>query len=510
MAIAKLVAATRARLTRRRGVPQMVAAVDLGSNSFHMIVARVVDGQLHILDRIQEMVRLAAGMDEKNRLSKEAQKKAIDCLERFGQRLRDMPPGAVRAVGTNALRRARNSAKFLARAGRALGHPIEVISGREEARLIYLGVARDVAEDGPRLVVDIGGGSTELIVGEGLKAKAMESLYMGCVSLSEAHFADGAITKTALRGAETAAHLELEPVAAQFRAGWQSAIGSSGTIRAIAAVVKAAGWSEQGITKESLGKLRRALLEAGHVERLALSGLNTERAPVFPGGVAILTAVFEALGLERMRVADSALREGLLYDLHGRIRQEDVREQTIAALSSRYHVDAAQAARVARTARVCLEQAARSWKLTDDEAAALTWAAQLHEIGLAVAHTQYHKHGAYLARHADLAGFSRTEQVVLAALIRAHRRKFPVEEFELLPKVQGKRAARLALLLRLAVLLHRARTDAALPAFKLAAHKNKLELRFPRGWLEQHPLTQADLAQEAQYLRAARYRLTFA
>jgi exopolyphosphatase/guanosine-5'-triphosphate,3'-diphosphate pyrophosphatase len=243
---------------------------------------------------------------------------------------------------------------------------------------------------------------------------------------------------------------------------------------------------------------------------LALSGLNTERAPVFPGGVAILTAVFEALGLERMRVADSALREGLLYDLHGRIRQEDVREQTIAALSSRYHVDAAQAARVARTARVCLEQAARSWKLTDDEAAALTWAAQLHEIGLAVAHTQYHKHGAYLARHADLAGFSRTEQAVLAALIRAHRRKFPVEEFVLLPKVQGKRAARLALLLRLAVLLHRARTDAALPAFKLAAHKNKLELRFPRGWLEQHPLTQADLAQEAQYLRAARYRLTFA
>ncbi|UCH54464.1 MAG: exopolyphosphatase [Pseudomonadota bacterium] len=502
-----MIAASRARRARRK-LPDMVAAVDLGSNSFHMIVARVVDGQLHVLDRIQEMVRLAAGLDDKNRLTKTAQIKALACLERFGQRLHGMAADSVRVVGTNALRRARNGAKFLLRAERALGYPIEVISGREEARLIYLGVARDVADDKPRLVIDIGGGSTELILGEGLKANAMESLYMGCVSLSEAHFRNGKITKRAMHAAETAAHLELEPVAAQFKTGWQSVIGTSGTIRTAAAVVKAAGWSDAGITATSLVELRRALLDAGLVQKLKLAGLSDDRAPVFAGGVAVLTAVFDAIGIKHMRVADSALREGLLYDLHGRIRYEDAREQTIAALISRYHVDDAQGERVAQTARECFEQVARDWKLGEDDAAALDWAAYLHEIGLAVAHTQYHKHGAYLVRHADLAGFSRTEQALLAALIRAHRRKFPLKEFKLLPKPVAKRAQRLALLLRLAVLLHRAHNGAVLPRLKLQVESRALALRFPPAWLDQHPLTEADLAQEAEYLRAARFRLS--
>jgi exopolyphosphatase/guanosine-5'-triphosphate,3'-diphosphate pyrophosphatase len=482
---------------------QTLAAVDLGSNSFHMIVARAVNGELKVMDRLQEMVRLAAGLDTRNRLSKDAKRRALACLRRFGQRLRGMHADSVRVVGTNTLRQAHHAGKFLARAQEALGHPIEIIAGREEARLIYAGVSHGLPDSDPRLVVDIGGGSTELIRGQGHAPAAMESLTMGCVGFSQAYFADGEIRRKSMKRAETAAGLELQPVAAQFRDGWREVVGSSGTIQTVAAVVRAAGWSEDGITRESLVRLRAALLNAGHVERLALPGLNPERAPVFPGGVAILSAVFEALGIEHMKVAEGALREGLLYDLMGRVRQADVRAQTIRVLSERYHVDAAQAARVARTAQYCFGQAATSWKLTDADAALLDWAARLHEIGLAIAHAQYHKHGAYLARHSDLAGFSHTEQESLAFLIRTHRRTLLIKEFETLPREQAKRARHLAMLLRLSVLLHRSRADAVLPPFQLAAGRKSIEITFPRGWLKRHPLTAADLAQEREYLSPA-------
>lgn len=510
MKLMPLPSPARKRRSEKRSAPDIVAAVDLGSNSFHMIVARTVSGQLHVLDRLQEMVRLGAGLDEDSRLTKPAQRRALDCLERFGQRLRGMPVGSVRVVGTNTLRRARQADKFLARAQTALGHPIEVISGREEARLIYQGVASELADEGPRLVLDIGGGSTELILGEGREAKSMESLHMGCVSMSETHFPEGRITAKALRRAVTAARLELQPVAAQFRGGWQVAYGSSGTVRSIGAVVREAGWSGNRITPQALEKLRDALLSAGEVSTLKLGGLSAERAPVFPGGVAILMAVFQELDIPEMRIADNALREGLLQDLIGRIQHHDVREQTITALSARYHVDRAQAERVARSAQEFLEQVAEDWQLDEEDAAALSWAARLHEIGLAIAHNQYHKHGAYLARFSDLAGFSRTEQALLALLIRAHRRKFPVKEFAALPRGPAKRARCLAVLLRLAVLLHRSRTDAALPEMKLRAQKRGVRLSFPRGWLEEHPLTREDLEQENRYLRAARMRLKVA
>ena len=495
---------------RRTAETQTVAAVDLGSNSFHMIVARVVHGQLHVMDRLQETVRLGAGLDANNRLLKDAQGRALDCLERFGERLRGMHAGAVRAVGTNTLRRARNTQKFLRRAQAALGHPIEVISGREEARLIYQGVARELADEGARLVLDVGGGSTELILGVRAEPKLMESLYMGCVSLSREYFPKGRITQKAMRRAETAARLELTPVEAQFRQGWQRAYGSSGTIRAIGAVAQANGWATgDEITPLVLERLREALLETGDVMALDLPGLSADRAPVLPGGVAILRAAFEALGIERLYVASAALREGLLYDLIGRLRHEDAREQTLRALSARYHVDEAQAARVERTARACFEQAARRWRLAPEDAATLSVAARLHEIGLAIAHSGYHKHGAYLARYSDLPGFSSTEQQRLALLIRAHRRKFPVAEFAALPNGQARQARLLAVLLRLAVLLHRGRQDTLLPAFQLKVGKRSMAIRFPRGWLSKNPLTRADLALEADYLRTARMRLRF-
>jgi exopolyphosphatase/guanosine-5'-triphosphate,3'-diphosphate pyrophosphatase len=511
--LARLVSAARAApetpLFSARA-SQTVAAVDLGSNSFHMIVARVLNGQLHVLDRLQEMVRLAAGLDDQNRLDKESRERALDCLSRFGERLRDMPANAVRVVGTNTLRRARNAAKFLTVAERALGHRIEIISGQEEARLIYQGVAHYLPDDErQRLVLDIGGGSTEIVVGRRLEPVRMESLYVGCVSLSREHFPKGRITPKAMRQAETAAHLEFQPVEAQFRAlGWQAAYGSSGTVRAIGAALTARRDAENGITLDGLYRLREALLAAGHVRELKSLGIGEERAAVLPGGLAVLIAAFEALKIERLAVSDGALREGLLYDLFGRIRHEDVRAGTIASLTARYHVDRAQAARVARTAREAFAQVAEAWDLGEEEQA-LEWAARLHEIGLAIAHSKYHRHGAYLVQHSDLPGFSWQEQRLLAVLIRAHRRRFPEEVFDELPRKAARTARRLAMLLRLAVVLHRGRVEQELPAFTIQAGKRSLKLKFPRGWFTHHPLTHEDLAQEAAFLDAAGLRLKY-
>ncbi len=488
--------------------PATVAAVDLGSNSFHMIVARLAGDELKVIDRLQEGVRLAAGLDDKNRLSREARERALDCLRRFGQRLRGMRARTVRVVGTNTLRRARDSNKFLVRAQIALGYPIEIISGQEEARLIYQGVARSLPlEGGPRLVIDIGGGSTEMIQGERLDPRRLASLYMGCVGYSAKYFPKGKISAGGFRKAETAARVELEPVEGRFEGRWQEAIGSSGTIRAVAAIAKANGWGDGGITRPALKKLRAELIRAGHVDRLALPGLNPDRAPVMAGGVAILIAIFEALEIERMRVSDAALREGLLHDLMGRLRHRDVRKHTIAALCERYHVDTLQSERVAATAAGCFRQVEKRWQLEPADALVLDWAARLHEIGLAVSHSGYHKHGAYLVQHGDLAGFSSTEQRRVALLIRAHRRAIPRDWLEDLPSGEWRRMVRLATLLRLAVLLHRAHLQA--PKLRLVAGKHSLKAHFPGRWFARHPLTLADLEQEARFLGKAGMRLTF-
>ena len=490
----------------------LIAAVDLGSNSFHMIVARVTNGQLRIVDRLRETVRLAAGLDKRNQLTAAAQTRALACLRRFGQRLRAMAPGSVRCVGTNALRRARNAEEFLVRAERALGHPIEVIAGREEARLIYLGVAHSGPETrGKRLVLDIGGGSTELIVGKGFEPLHRESLYMGCVSMSAAHFADGVIKRAGFAAAEIAAHQELQPVQENLlQAGWSTALGASGTILAVRDVLRAQGWSKAGITLRGLKRLRKALLDAGHVSKLKLAGLSADRAPIFPGGVAILIAIFEAFGLKKVAGSDGALREGLLYDLLGRIRREDVRERTIQALCTRYMVEQTHAERVRKTALSALDAVAKGWGLKPDQYRdQLGWAARLHEVGLSLAHTRFHKTGAYLIDNSDLPGFSLQEQRLLAVLVRGHRRKFPNAVFQILPRARRRPAQQLCVLLRLAVLLHRGRANQPPPPLKFAATANQLRLRFPANWLDRHPLTAADLAQESAYLRAAKLKLKF-
>ncbi len=489
-----------------------VAAVDLGSNSFHMIVARHQHGSLQVVDRLKEMVRLAAGLDEAGGLAPEARERALACLQRFGQRIRDLPRGSVRAVGTNTLRQAGNEQRFLADAEDALGHPIEVVSGVEEARLVYLGVAHSIPEDGQRrLVVDIGGGSTELIVGERTEARLMESLHMGCVNMTDRFFPDGDIDKVALKRLEQAVLMELEPIQGRYRgAGWQHAVGASGTIKAVEAVVRETGWVEQGVSRDALEKLRQAILKAGHVKRLRFDALSAERRPVFAAGALVLHGVFQALGIERMQVSDGALREGLLYDLLGRMRDEDARDRTVRALQSRYHVDQAQAARVGETAQRLLLQVADDWHLTADDERLLQWAALLHEIGLDISHSQYQKHGEYVVRNADMGGFSRQDQAELACLIRAHRRKLADAVFDGFPAARQESLKRLAVLLRLAVVLHRGRHAEPIDAVELIPQGRELQLSLSAQWIEQHPLTRAELDEEDSYLKALDFRLLLA
>jgi len=493
-----------------RSIPEVLAAVDLGSNSFHMVVARYSHGQLVIIDRLREMVRLAAGVGEDGRFDKEVAARAIACLERFGQRLRDMHARSVRVVGTNALRIARRKQAFLERAREALGHPIEIVSGMEEARLIYSGVAHNLPnEPGRRLVIDIGGGSTELIIGEGYEPLQLESLQMGCVSLSQRFFSDGRLSAKRVERARLAARLELEPIQAAFlRRGWERAVGSSGSVRAIGESIRELDPAATGITPQGLKRLLQELEQAGHLRELELDAVTDERRPVFPGAVVILTEIIEALGIQHLRLVEGALRDGLLHDMVGRLTDEDARARTVGSMQRRYDVDLGQAARVEATALQFLSQVREAWSLNDPLAElALKWAACLHEIGLDVAHNGYHRHGAYLLENADMPGFAREEQFLLARLVGAHRRKLALVGVEdLIPPWDGL-ALYLMVLLRLAVLLHRGRSPTALPNIELAARARTLELKFPARWLKDHPLTVEDLQLEIGYLRPQGFRL---
>ncbi|MEZ5566590.1 MAG: Ppx/GppA phosphatase family protein [Gammaproteobacteria bacterium] len=496
----------------RKGPPpeqDVLAAVDLGSNSFHMVVARFAHGQLTVIDRLREMVRLASGLDEQNRLSDASQARAMETLQRFGERLRDMQAGRVRVVATNTLRRARATSRFLQRAARVLGHPVEIISGIEEARLIYLGASHHLPNvDGSRLVVDIGGGSTEIIAGRGLQPFALESLAMGCVTISESCFAGGRLSRENFEKARLLVRLELEPVRSQFhKVELAQVAGTAGTIRAAANVLTALGRESQGITVEGLEFLIASMVDAGRADQLKLPNLAADRAEVFHGGVAILVEVMRALSLDRMVVADGALREGLLYDMIGRLTDEDARVRTVRAMASRYQVDLQQAERVAATAIKLYEQVHDDWGLADDHRLLLDSAARLHELGLDIAHAHYHWHGAYVLENADMPGFPREEQQILACLVLAHRRKFDRSVVNQLPRALRRSTLRLATLLRLAALVHRSRTGGPTPELKLRVHGRSLRLQVATSWLASNPLTLADLDRECDYLAAADYKL---
>lgn len=488
-----------------------VAAVDLGSNSFHLLIARVLGDQLAVLDRLREPVRLAAGLGPDGTLDEKALARMKETLARFRERLVDIPTKRVRAVGTDTFRRVKQPKDLLARASAALGVPIEVLPGGEEARLIFLGVAHEEpAIEGRRLVIDVGGGSTECILGKRMVPLLKDSLAMGCVGFTKRFFGDG-FTRKAFRKAEIAASLEFEALQRRYQeAGWEECVGASGTLNAISDVVRTAGWSDGTVTLPALKRLRRELLAAGAPEKVDLPGLTPERAQVIAGGLAIVKAAFDTLGIEALRATKAALREGLLHDLLGRFRHEDVRDRTIRALSERYHVDADQAERVERTARRCLDQVAESWKLdVESSAQLLSWAARMHEVGLALSHTGHHKHGGYILENSDMPGFSREDQLQLAALVRGHRRKLARQAFGETPGA-GEALLRLCVLLRVAVRLHRTRSPKPLRGLQVSASGDALALRFQPGWLDRHPLTRADLEEEDTLLADAGIRLELA
>ena len=472
-----------------------IAAVDLGSNTFRLQLGRVVDDQIYPLDSLREPVRLAAGLTADKYLDDAARARAIECLKRFGERLRGMPPGAVRAVGTNTLRVAKNAREFAPQFEAALGFPIEVVAGREEARLIYLGVAHSLPPSPEtRLVVDIGGGSTEFIVGAGNQPHRLESLYMGCVSYSMRFFGDGKLGKSAMKHAETAARIELEIIKKQFsRKHWQQAVGSSGTARAIADVIEANGWSASGITRDGLDRMRQALLKAGDTAKLDLPGLKDDRIPVLPGGFAIMSAIFAALDVEHLALATGAMRQGILWDMIGRAHRRDMRELTVRQFMKRYHVDAGQAHRVERLALKLYEQLADGGKEKREYPMhMLSWAVRLQEIGLTVAHSGYHKHSSYIVANADMPGFSKMEQDQLSMLVLAHRGS--------LGKLHGLVKAdydwSLLISLRLAALLHRSRSDVRLPVIRASRKKSTFTVEVDAKWLAANPLTAAELREE--------------
>ena len=485
--------------------PQLLAAVDLGSNSFRLIVGRVEEtdagSQIYQVDALREPVRLAAGLSSDKMLDRASQVRGWDALKRFGERLRDFHPDHVRAVATNTLRIAKNAGEFLGEAQAALGFPIEVIAGREEARLIYAGAAHSVpASAGQRLVVDIGGGSTEFIIGSHYTPIKMESLYIGCVSHSRAFFPAGNVDEYTMRQAELAARREIQIISAEYKkTGWEQAIGSSGTARALAELVEANGFNDAGVThgisRGGLEKLKRALIKAENVNRLKLVALKGDRIPVLAGGLSIMIAVFDELGVDYVDTTDGALRLGVMYDLLGRSQHEDMRTVTVEGFMRRYGVDRAQAGRIGDLSMSFYDQ----FTEPDEERRAenrmfIGWAASLHEIGLSISHSAYHKHSAYIASNADMPGFSRTDQARLAALVLGHAGKLGK-----LGKLSQARDVEWPLLfcLRLAALLCRRRADVGLPWISVAQANGGYEVRLPNEWVVNNPLTDYSLIQEA-------------
>lgn len=478
-----------------------LAAVDIGSNSFHMVVARYTLGQLRVVDRLRETVRMADGLDGKGGISSAARQRGLECLARFGQRIRDIPSLRVRALATNTVRQLSSPQSFLVPAETALGHAIEVVSGREEARLIYLGVAhaQPPKPGQQRLVIDIGGGSTEFIIGRGFEQIERESMQVGCIASTRRFFPGGKLSKKRWKDALTEIGAEFQQFSGLYRSlGWQEALGSSGTHKAIGEICAAMKLTKGAITAEALPQVRDRLLQADNISRIDLPGLSSDRRPIIAGGVLVLEAAFEALGLQRLMVSKAAMREGILYDMLGRGSDNDPRDTSVAALAQRYGMDEIQSARVEGTAMRLFEQVAENWALDDDDARQLGWAARLHEIGLAVAHSQYHVHGAYLLEHSDIAGFSRQEQQVLAALVRTHRRGIPKTAFDALPDRLLLSARRKAAILRLAVLLHRAHDAEPIPKLEATANFDSLHLVISKKWIEARPLLKADLIGEPE------------
>ncbi|HEY6529512.1 MAG TPA: Ppx/GppA phosphatase family protein [Cellvibrionaceae bacterium] len=482
------------------------AAVDLGSNSFHLLIMRLHQGVLEVVDREKDMVQLALGLTSTGGLTPAAQKRALTCLQRFGERLASIPPAQIRVVGTKTLRAAERAKGFIKSAEETLGHTIEIISGFEEARLVYNGLAHGVANDNyNRLVIDIGGGSTELIIGRDATPHILESLNIGCITASQI-IGKEKVTRKSFQRAYLAAQAQIEQVRPTYlKAGWDIVYGTSGTMKAIADVLA----ETQGnaiIYKDALQALAEKLIKDGHIHH---SKLAAAREFVLPGGIAVLLALFDELAIDKIHVADATLKEGLIYDLIGRFDNEDARPQSVERLQNQYYVDAAQAKRVARCALGLWQQLKTPTIPAVSRTKLLNWAALLHEVGLAISHSGHHKHGHYILLNSDLAGFGRYEQNLLAEMVRGQRKKVLSEGFDYIEPETLSALLPLLVCLRLAVLLHRRREDLPFEPIITQRGAQRFYLKFPPQWLKDHPLTTAGLEIEANYLAEAGLHLGF-
>ncbi len=472
------------------------AAVDLGSNSFHMIIARMNDDRLEVIDRVKDMVQLARGIKKDGHLGMDAQERALSCLARFAERLRDIPRHQIRAVGTKTLRSAAGAKQFIKAAEQALGVPIQIISGYEEARLVYSGLAHSVTNDHTRrLVVDIGGGSTELVIGQDFEAQKLESLSMGCVTCTEKFFSGPSrVTNSTFRKAYLGACTKLEEIRKPYlKTGWDIAYGTSGTIRAIADLLQQRDGGAV-ITSGSLDWLVGEVCSS----KAKLGELPSLRKSVLPAGVAILKAVFDQMKLDKMHVGDAALKEGLLYDIIGRFSDDDARQITVSKLLAQYKVDTDQAERVQQTSLALWSQIEGPTLPGVSRTKVLGWAALLHEIGMSISHSGHHNHGYYIIRNSDLAGFGRYEQYILANLVKSHRKGLYQKKFEDMDEQTMAALIPLMVCLRLAVLINRRREDIVVKP-KLGREGRKYRLKLGKRWLEDHPLTLDGLEQEKQY-----------
>lgn len=489
----------------------VMAAIDMGSNSFHMVVAKVESGEVRPIDKFAEKVMLASGLNGQGELTDGAIDRGLQCLRKFSQRTENIQTNNIRCIGTNTLRHAKNGPLFLSQAQKILGCPVDVVDGREEARLIYLGVAHSLrSQDGHRLVFDIGGGSTEFIIGEGFEPVLTESLHMGCVSYRERFFSERQITARGFRRAVIAARREVMAIEyAYTEAGWDSAVGASGTVKAIRNAVIENNLGDEVVTLEALRKLAQIVLSFDTLDEISIAGVKPNRGSVFPSGLAIMIGIFEQLGIEELRYSSGALREGVLYDMLGRQENENVCERTIRSLMGRYSVDQDQSDRVEQTALQAFDQSQKAWRLTSDDRDMLHWAASLHEVGLMISHSSFHKHSAYILTNADMPGFSQQEKQFLATVVGNHRRKVRMVQFSALATNLVIRALRVTLLLRLSVILHRSRREKHLPSFLIHAKEDALSLKFPEDWLKEHPLDKGELTAEQEIWYAVGYRLSF-
>lgn len=489
----------------------LYAAVDLGSNSFHMVIARLTEGRMQIIDRIKERVRLAEGMDEQRRMSPEAMARGLDCLALFAERLTNIKPDQIRIAGTYTLRRASNARDFVREAAKVLNHPIEIISGQEEARLIYQGVAHTQHIEGQVLVVDIGGGSTELIIGEGFEHKALTSRKMGCVSFTQSFFGNGKLGEKAFNAAVLEAQHQLAPIINQYRKlGWQSCLGSSGSIRTVRDVLQGEEWTDGAITLAGLERLKEEMLKHKRVDQLKLAGLTEERQGVFAAAVAILLGLFTSLPIERMEYSDGALREGLLYEFEERLQHHDIRERTALALSTHYRIDKRQANRVERSVLSLFDALSGPWEMPEEPyRAILGWAARLHEIGLAINYSGIHKHSAYILQNTDLPGFNQDDQALLAALVRFHRKGLKLSELPALPNHDEQTVLRCIRILRLAVAAHHRRQDNLLPEWNVQAAGDQLVVTLPLDWCDENKLLMQNLEKEHRYCHEQGWPLLF-